>query len=80
MLISHVLVGASLSEPHTSRTALRGCVCIRPCLQPHTVNFKCTCKYFPKIEYPRALSMHGMTMLGNCQSAALATVAEAAQV
>ena len=25
------VVGASLSEPHTSGTALRRCVCIQPC-------------------------------------------------
>ena len=26
------IIGASLSEPHTSVTALRKCVCIRACL------------------------------------------------
>ena len=31
------LVGASLSEPHTSGTALRKCVCIYACLRPYTV-------------------------------------------
>ena len=34
------VVGASLSEPHTSVTTLRKCVCIRACLRPYTVNFK----------------------------------------
>ena len=35
------LIGASLSEPHTSMTALRKCVCIYACLdRPLTVNFK----------------------------------------
>ena len=33
------LIGASLSEPHTSGTALQKCV--HACLQPYTVNFKC---------------------------------------
>ena len=43
--ISHIVVfiGASLSEPHTSGTALRRCVSIRPtdrpCLRLYTVNF-----------------------------------------
>ena len=50
------IIGASLSEPHTSGTALRRCVCIQPCLRPYTVNFKCAFKYFPKIEHPRALT------------------------
>ena len=50
------VIGASLSEPHTSGTALRKCVCnILVCLRPYTVNFKCAFKYFPKIERPRAL-------------------------
>ena len=48
------IIGASLSEPHTSGTALRKCVYvrtyIRACLRPYTVNFKCVFKYFPKIE------------------------------
>ena len=26
----YIVIGASLSEPHTSGTALRRCVCIRP--------------------------------------------------
>ena len=38
------LVGASLSEPHTSGTVLQKCVnvhtYIRACLRPYTVNFK----------------------------------------
>ena len=37
-------VGATLSEPHTSKTALCTCMCMLACLlaslQPHTVNFK----------------------------------------
>ena len=70
-----IIIGVSLSEPHTSGTSLRRCVCIymtdRPCLRPYTVNFKCTFKYFPKIERP-----HG-NVLG-CWSAALATVAKTA--
>ena len=40
------LVGASLSEPHTSGTALWKCVnvhpCLLACLRPYTVNFKST--------------------------------------
>ena len=35
------IIGASLSEPHTSVTALSTCVCIYACLdRPLTVNFK----------------------------------------
>ena len=38
------LIGASLSEPHTSVTALRTCVCMSVCLfvclRPYTENFK----------------------------------------
>ena len=37
------LIGASLSEPHTSMTALRMCVCMSVCLvyvRPYTENFK----------------------------------------
>ena len=30
--VSHTIVGASLSEPHTSGTALRTCVCMFACL------------------------------------------------
>ena len=30
-ILSTSVIGASLSEPHTSGTALRRCVCIRPC-------------------------------------------------
>ena len=51
------IIGASLSEPHTSGTALRKCVnvrmCLLACLWPYTVNFKRMFKYFPKI--PHAL-------------------------
>ena len=54
------IIGASLSEPHTGGTALRKCVNIRmyvlACLQPYTVNFICTFKYFQKIEHPHALA------------------------
>ena len=35
------IIGVSLSEPHTSKTALRVCVCILVCLWPCTVNFTC---------------------------------------
>ena len=39
--IGEKLFGASLSEPHTSVTALRKCVCIYACFdRPLTVNFK----------------------------------------
>ena len=51
------LIGASLSEPHTSVTALCRCVCIRLCLQPYTINFKSAFKCFSKIEHPRALAL-----------------------
>ena len=37
------LIGASLSEPHTSVTALRdACVCMYVCLRPYTENFNLT--------------------------------------
>ena len=76
LIVATVIIGASLSEPHTSGTgtALRRCVCIRPCLRPYTVNLKCAFKYFPKIERPRAhvqrrrlTWMHG-TLLLVCHS------------
>ena len=35
-----VIIGASLSEPHTSVTALAEVVCMYVCLGPYTVNFK----------------------------------------
>ena len=39
--LNYALIGASLSEPHTSVTALRKlCVCMYVCLRPYTVNFK----------------------------------------
>ena len=39
--VSSCLIGASLSEPHTSVTSLRTCVCMFACLdRPLTVNFK----------------------------------------
>ena len=72
-IIEHI-IEANLSEPHTSGTALCGCVCIRPCLRPYTINFKCTFKYFQKIEHPRAhawqcwatVSCKAICKAGNC--------------
>ena len=55
-----ILIGASLSEPHTSGTAFWKCVCnVLVCLRPYTVNFKCSFKYFSKTERPRALTVVG---------------------
>ena len=34
------IIGASLSEPHTSVTAFAEVVCMYVCLRPYTVNFK----------------------------------------
>ena len=51
------IIGASLSKPHTSRTALRRCVCIRPCLWSYTVNFKYA--KITKIERPHERAWHG---------------------
>ena len=34
------VIGASLSEPHTSVTAFAEVVCLYVCLRPYTVNFK----------------------------------------
>ena len=55
------IIGASLSEPHTSGTALRSCVCVSiyACLRPYAVNFKCAFKYFLKVERPS----HGTSLL-----------------
>ena len=41
-LCINLVIGASLSEPHTSVTALRMCVCVcmSVCLRPYTENFK----------------------------------------
>ena len=40
-VIGDIFIGASLSEPHTSVTALRdACVCMSVGLRPYTVNFK----------------------------------------
>ena len=39
-MLLKVIIEASLSEPHTSGTALWKCVCMLVCLRPHTVNFK----------------------------------------
>ena len=56
----HELIRASLSEPHTSGTALRKCVCIiLVCLRPYTMNVKCVFKYFSNIERPRARTVVG---------------------
>ena len=74
-----LLVGVSLSEPHTSGTALRKCVCnVLLCLRLYTVNLKCSFKYF---ECPRPSSCTAGTvvLLGYSQSAATATIAETAQ-
>ena len=46
------VIGASLSEPNTSGTALHKCVCICACLWPYIVNFKRAFKYFSKILRP----------------------------
>ena len=35
-----LIIGASLSEPHTSMTALVEVVCMYVCLRPYTINFK----------------------------------------
>ena len=43
-------------KPERAGTKLRRCVCIRPCLQPYSINFKYAFNYFPKIECPRALA------------------------
>ena len=55
--ISLLFIGASLSNPHTSATALQKCVCILTslfaCLQPYTINFKRSALYFRKLnEHP----------------------------
>ena len=74
------MVRVSLSELHTSRTALRKCVCnVLVCLQTYIVNFKSVFKYFPKSERPCALKGRWRAMLGYCQSPALATLVEMAQ-
>ena len=43
MVLAHI-IGASVSEPHTSVTALRTCICMLACLLvclwPCTINFK----------------------------------------
>ena len=71
--IGTTVIGASLSEPNTSGTALHKCVCICACLWPYIVNFKRALKYFSKILRP-----HGRwrTMQGYCQSAASASQSE----
>ena len=39
-LLEMILIGASLSEPHTSVTALQdACVCLSVCVWPYTENF-----------------------------------------
>ena len=67
------VIGASLSEPNTSGTALHKCVCICACLWPYIVNFKRAFKYFSKILCPHA---RWRTMQGYCQSAASASQSE----
>ena len=38
---SIIIIGASLSEPHTSVDCMcRSCVCMSVCLRPYTMNFK----------------------------------------
>ena len=37
---SIIIIGASLSEPHTSVTACAEVVCMSVCLRPYTMNFK----------------------------------------
>jgi len=40
-MLTHFFIGASLSEPHTSVTSLRACVCMLACVdRPRTGNFK----------------------------------------
>ena len=63
---SYYLIGASLSEPYTSGTSLRRCVCIQPTDRPYTVNFKCVFKYFSKIELPRSLAWQCAGLLSEC--------------
>ena len=54
---------------------------VHACLRPYTVNFKCAFKSFPKIDCPRIVHLVGsQCWAGYCQGAALATVAETAQV
>ena len=69
------VIGASLSEPHTSGTSLRRCVCIRPTDRPtdrpYTVNFKCAFKYFSKIELPRSPAWKCAGLLSECSVAAV---------
>ena len=53
ILLSIILwiIGASLSKPHTSVTALRKCVCMYLAMdRPLTVNFMSAFKYFTKID------------------------------
>ena len=55
----NTLIGASLSEPHTSVTALRTCVCMLACLdRPLTVNFKWA--YFTKIDVKHGEASGGL--------------------
>ena len=54
---------------------------VHACLRPYTVNFKCAFKSFPKIDCPCIVHLVGsQCWAGYCQGAALATVAETAQV
>ena len=68
------LIGASLSKPHTSGTALRKCN-VLVCLRPYTVNFKCVFKYLNVL-------MHLVVGEGQCcaTARALTTVVEMAQI
>ena len=38
LVFDHTIIGASLSEPHTSVTALHTCVCMSACLWTYTEN------------------------------------------
>ena len=86
-LCAYRLIGASLSEPHTSVTALQdACVCLLAAIYR---KFKLN-EYEDIRRYTYISNLHTCfkiqifdrrrAMLGYCQSAALATVAETAQV
>ena len=73
------MIGASLSEPHTSGTALQdACVCLLAAIYR---------KFYMRINISRKLNVlvhlasigEGQIRLGYCRSAASATVAETAQ-
>ena len=48
-IIPYLVIGASLSEPHTGVTALRTCVCMSVCLS--------VCGHIPKILNERAFKL-----------------------